>query len=259
MKKALLALAVLMGLAATTFAVDFVWKDVNETAAKVFKNRTVKDPAVIKETEESLAAVTTKNDNEKLRLIQIKAWLYLQKTGSTDFNAVKTYVDQEISTAKLEKPLSAGRYVGLFNFWWDQPTWGSAIYNFMKTQPGYEAFGDAGLWANAVGQYAEAYELYMITKGWPQRAMSIALYKLDDPAKAFAAAKLITGQTYGAAIVKEVVRLTVSKLVGNDTVSAADMKVFLQNVNRKYSAQLIVDKTTWEPVIAQIRTVLETY
>lgn len=259
MKKVLLALAALTGLAATTFAVDFVWKDVNETAAKVFKNRTVKDPAVVKEAEESLAAVVAKDDNEKLRLIQIKAWLYLQKTGSTDFNAVKTYVDQEIATAKLEKPLSGGRYVGLFNFWWDQKTWGSAVYDLMKATPGYETFGDAGLWANAVGKYAEAYDLYMTTKGWPQRAMGIALYKLDDPAKAFAAAKLITGRDYNIGIVKSVVQSVITKLVGNDAVRPDEMKAFLQNVNRKYSAKLIADKAAWEPVIAQIRTVLETY
>ena len=52
--------------------------------------------------------------------------------------------------------------------------------------------------------------------------------------------------------------MTISKLVGSD-VSAADMKAFLQNVNRKYSSQLIVDKPTWEPIIAQVRTMLETY
>ena len=40
---------------------------------------------------------------------------------------------------------------------------------------------------------------------------------------------------------------------------AAEMKTFLQNVNRKYSPQLINDKAAWEPIIAQVRTVLETY
>ena len=133
------------------------------------------------------------------------------------------------------------------------------MYALIKATPGAEAFCDAGLWANAVGKYAESYELYLASKTWPQRAMEIALHRLNDPVKAFEAAKLITGKAYSAAIVKDVVRMTVSRLVGNDSVNAAEMKTFLQNVNRKYSARLIDDKTAWEPIIAQIRTVLETY
>ena len=129
----------------------------------------------------------------------------------------------------------------------------------IKATPGAEAFCDAGFWANAVGKYAESYELYLASKTWPQRAMEIALHRLNDPEKALTAATLICERTYSIEIVKSVVRMTVEKLCGNSAVNAAEMKTFLQNVNRKYSPQLINDKAAWEPIIAQVRTVLETY
>ena len=133
------------------------------------------------------------------------------------------------------------------------------MYALIKTTPGAEAFHDAGLWANAVGKYAEAYELYLASKTWPQRAMDIALHRLNDPEKALTAATLICERTYSIEIVKSVVRMTVEKLCGNSAVNAAEMKNFLQNVNRKYTARLAYDKPAWEPIIAQIRTMLEAY
>ncbi len=43
------------------------------------------------------------------------------------------------------------------------------------------------------------------------------------------------------------------------SVTAADIKALLQTANRKFSGFLIQDKTNWEPVIAIIRTTLDTY
>lgn len=43
------------------------------------------------------------------------------------------------------------------------------------------------------------------------------------------------------------------------TLDAKTVKTDLQKLNRKYSKNLLVDKTAWEPVIAQIRTTLENY
>lgn len=59
--------------------------------------------------------------------------------------------------------------------------------------------------------------------------------------------------------VTRVLNTVTNRLAGNEAVSAADMKAFYLNVNRKYSAMLLKDKAAWEPVIAQIRTMLETY
>lgn len=67
--------------------------------------------------------------------------------------------------------------------------------------------------------------------------------------------KLLVGN-FNAALTKS----TVGKLI--DLAVAADVptaKADLQKLNRKLSKNLLVDKTAWEPVIAQIRTTIETY
>jgi len=38
-----------------------------------------------------------------------------------------------------------------------------------------------------------------------------------------------------------------------------DVKADLQKLNRKYSKNLLKNKAKWEPIIAKIRTTLETY
>ena len=43
------------------------------------------------------------------------------------------------------------------------------------------------------------------------------------------------------------------------TLSGVDVKGDLQKLNRKFSRFLLKDKAKWEPVIAKIRTTLETY
>ena len=222
----------------------------------LFQNRTAMNQDVVKTATAYLDTVEAKTDAQKLNLLRYRVIAYDQTTGADRTLAgLKKYADSLIGKTTFKKALTGAQYVGIFSIWWRQNEFDFAqeMYALIKATP------DAGVWAKAVGKYGEAYELFLATKAWPQRAMEIAFNKLNDPVKAFEAAKLITGKAYSAAIVKSVVQLTVSRLVGNDSINAAEMKTFLQNVNRKYSARLIDDKTTWEPIIAQIRTVLETY
>lgn len=263
MSKLFLSIAALCGCVLTLSAVDFdsaaLAKNVYEP---LFQNRTAMNQDVVKTATAYLDTVEAKTDAQKLDLLRWRVIAYDQTTGADRTLAgLKKYADEILAKVKFEKTLTGSQYVSIFSLWWreNEPEFAKEAYDLIKSTPGAELFCDAGLWANAVGKYAEAYELYLASKTWPQRAMSIALFKLSDPGKAFEAAKLITGKAYSAAIVKSVVQLTVSRLVGNDSINAAEMKTFLQNVNRKYSARLIDDKTTWEPIIAQIRTVLETY
>ena len=263
MRKLFLSLATLCGCVLTLSAIEYNAADLmKNVSTPLFQNRSAMNQETVKTALAYLDTVETVSDAQKLNLIRYRVIAYDQTTGADRTLAgLKKYADALIENTRFEKVLTGAQYVSVFSLWWRQtePEFAQAMYDLVKATPGAEAFHDAGLWANAVGKYAEAYELYLASKTWPQRSMYIAFNKLNDPVKAFEAAKLITGKAYSAAIVKEVVRMTVSRLVGNDSINAAEMKTFLQNVNRKYSARLIDDKTTWEPIIAQIRTVLETY
>ena len=262
MSKLFLSLAAACG-TMILYAVDF---DSAALAKNVynplFQNRTAMNQETVKSATAYLDTVEAKTDAQKLVLIRYRTMAYDQTTGSDRTLAgLKKYADGLIGNANFEKSLTGAQYVSIFSLWWRQnePEFAQAMYSLIKSTTGASSFGDAGLWASANGKFEEAYDLYYATAGWPQRAMNIALNKLNDPVKALAAANLIVNKNYSIGTVKTVIRMTVEKLCGNDSINAAEMKNFLQNVNRKYSPQLINDKAAWEPVIAQVRTVLETY
>lgn len=264
MRKLFLSLFILTGLwSFVTAAVEYNWQEIDAKVYRpLYNNRTALNQEVVQSAIDYLDAVEATNDGQKLDVIRCRVRAYDQTTGADrSLAGLRAVAEPLIAAAKLEKAPTGAQLASIFSIWYRKTDveFAKEVYDFIKQTPGAEGYADSGLWANAVGKYDEAYSLYVETAAWPQRAVEIALNKLNDPAKAFAAAKLLTGKTYKAEIVKPVIQQVVSKLVGNDAIPAAEMKTFLQNVNRKYSAQLIEDKATWEPIIAQIRTVLETY
>ena len=264
MRKLFLSLFILTGLwSFVTAAVEYNWQEIDAKVYRpLYNNRTALNQEVVQSAIDYLDAVEATNDGQKLTVIRCRVRAYDQTTGADrSLAGLRAVAEPLIAAAKLEKAPTGAQLASIFSIWYRQTDveFAKEVYDFIKQTPGAEGYADSGLWANAVGKYDEAYSRYVSTAAWPQRAVEIALNNLNDPAKAFAAAKLLTGKTYKAEIVKPVIQQVVSKLVGNDAIPAAEMKTFLQNVNRKYSAQLIEDKATWEPIIAQIRTVLETY
>lgn len=264
MRKLFLSLFILTGLwSFVTAAVEYNWQEIDAKVYRpLYNNRTALNQEVVQSAIDYLDAVEATNDGQQLDVIRCRVRAYDQTTGADrSLAGLRAVAEPLIAAAKLEKAPTGAQLASIFSIWYRKTDveFAKEVYDFIKQTPGAEGYADSGLWANAVGKYDEAYSLYVETAAWPQRAVEIAINKLNDPAKAFAAAKLLTGKTYKAEIVKPVIQQVVSKLVGNDAIPAAEMKTFLQNVNRKYSAQLIEDKATWEPIIAQIRTVLETY
>lgn len=264
MRKLFLSLFILTGFwSFVTAAVEYNWQEIDAKVYRpLYNNRTALNQEVVQSAIDYLDAVEATNDGQKLSVIRYRVWAYDQTTGADrSLAGLRAFAEPLIAVAKLDKTPTGAQMVSLYSIWYrkNDTEFAKQIYEFIKSTPGAEEFADSGLWAAALEKYDEAYSLYVATGSWPQRAVEIALNKLNDPAKAFAAAKLLTSRTYKANLVKPVIQQVVSKLVGNDAIPAAEMKTFLQNVNRKYSAKLIEDKATWEPIIAQIRTVLETY
>ena len=262
MRKLFLSLAALCG-CVTLSAIEYNAADLmKNVSTPLFQNRTAMNQETVKAATAYLDTVEAVSDAQKLNLLRYRVIAYDQTTGADRTLAgLKKYADSLIGKTTFKKALTGAQYVGIFSIWWRQNEFDFAqeMYALIKATPGAEAFIDAGVWAKAVGKYGEAYELFLATKAWPQRAMEIALHRLNDPEKALTAATLICERTYSIEIVKSVVRMTVEKLCGNSAVNAAEMKAFLQNVNRKYTAKLASNKAAWAPVIAQIRTMLEAY
>lgn len=266
MGKLFLLMAALMGGVAVQ-AVDFsnsaVWDNIKGCCV-----RGVPEAATVQAASEYLDSVnvdTVTADWQKRAMIRARVIVYSQTAGAdASFAGLKAYADKLIAGAEFEKPLSVPEYLGLFNNWWRDKDiqYAKDFYAFMKATPGSEKFPDLGLWAAALGKYEEAYDIYFANKArfTITRMVRIALDHLDDPGKAFAAAKLIVaGKSCTAPQVKEVMNLVARSLIGNDAIPEAEMKGFLKNVNRKYTAYLPGDPQTWESIISQVRNLLDAY
>ncbi len=71
---------------------------------------------------------------------------------------------------------------------------------------------------------------------------------------------LVTDKLLHGIYAPELVSQAIDKLAAiGPTLSGVDVKADFQKLNRKYSIFLLKNKAKWEPVIAKIRTVLETY
>lgn len=254
-----LALFALTLASIAAYAVPFAVTDYNAQMSALWKNRSAKDQSVVSSAVAYADSVESDQTGIKMLMVKAKAVARTQTAGADQsWTAHKAYVDAQIAALNLAQPPETPQYLGALYVWWI-PTWDKDIYAFMKTLPDYEKWVDAGMYAFKNGHYEEAYTLYMTAKANPHRAAGIAINKMKDPVKCFAACKMITESFYGIETVRGVIEIAIGKLSGNDKIPAAEFKAFLQSVNRKYSAKLIADEATWKPVIAQVRTILETY
>lgn len=261
--KTKLLLSLMFALAcATGFAGTFDWATARELNQLLNAVRaTPADAALLQRAADFTAAAPSvaKTDGEKRMIIALNGLIRFQTPGADlSWEAQKKFVDEQLAATTFEKATSVPQYLSLLYIWWYRG-WDKEVYAFMKTQPGFEAWGNAGHVAAHLEKWSEAYEYYVTSQIFPDRAVNIAAIRLGDPAKAFAAAKLILGKNYSAKVVSAVISRVVSDLVGNSAVSADEMKAFLLNANRKYSPRLIDDQEAWKPVITTIRTMLETY
>lgn len=241
-------------------AADIDFGRVHSLYQEAARNRVTLDQSIPAKIKAYADSVQPTNDNGKLRKIQLLATARMQTTGTDrSFEAHKKFVDDQIAAAKLTKAPDSATYLTILYFWWGSDFY-KPIYELAKTLPGHERWSDMGHACEGLGKFGEAYDYYMVGGYYPDRAIRIAMRQLNDPAKAFEAAKLINGnKRFSAQIVGSVISYVASGLCGNAAISDAQMKAFLTTVNRKYSGMMIKDEEAWTPVIKTIRTLLQTY
>lgn len=217
------------------------------------------DAAALERAQTFVASAIPNDNGQRLRIVMIRSMIQFQTPGADrSWETHKKFVDDAISDVKFDGEIKAKDYLECLYIWWYRG-WDNEVYSLMKTLDGFELWPDAGHVCDKLGKYEEAYNYYVSSAAFPDRAMSIAATRLNDPARAFVAAKQILERTYWASCVSSVISNTVSHLVGNPAIPADEMKTFLTNANRKYSSKLIEDDAAWRPVITMIRTMLETY
>lgn len=244
--------------AAVLGAADIDFGKVHSLFVEAARNRATLDQSIPAKIKAYADSTQPTNDDGKLRKIQLLAIARLQTTGADrSFEAHKKFVDDQIAAAKLTKAPGSVVYLSILYFWWESD-FCKPIYELAKTLPGHERWSDMGHVCEGLGKFEEAYDYYMAY--YPGRSVRIAVQRLNDPVKAFEAAKMINGnKQFSAQIVGSVISYVASGLCGNAAISDAQMKAFLTTANRKYSAMMIKDEEAWTPVIKAIRTLLQTY
>lgn len=256
MKK--LVLSTLLVLASVIGVSAYDWK-VSSTIIDSLNKKITNDPVVLEQAQEFADQAVPDSDTQRFRLIRIRALIRFQKAaGNITFDDQKKFIDDQLSELKFNGEVKAQDYLDCLYIWWYRG-WDNEVYSLMKTLDGHEKWQDAGHVCDKLGKYEEAYNYYVESDTFPDRAVSIAATRLNDPARAFAAAQLILERSYSVNAVSPIIAKTVSHLVGNPAIPAEEMKSFLTNANRKYSSKLIEDDAAWRPVITMIRTMLETY
>lgn len=246
-----LACAVMFG------AQAFDWE-----ASGTLLNELMRQSGVSSETlaqaKEFVASAEPTTDLERIRLIRLRALVRFQEPGAArDWSEHKKFIEGEIAGMSFDRAPSSAELLGLLYVWWYRG-WDKEVYAFMKTLPGFERWRDAGHVCDWLGLDREAYEYHLAAGVYPDRAMTAAL-RMGEPRLAFEAAEMVLTRQYDATRVSEVLKMVVASLVNSEAVSDSEMKVFLQKLNRVYSARLIENDAAWRPVITAVRTLLETY
>ena len=246
-------------------AVEFDYKGLNENAYKrLIENKETKDQTVIAEVNKYLESVETKTDSQKLSVIRYKLFVYDQtKDVDNSFNGIKKHLEELLANAKLDNPVSDVKKLDMMSIWYKvletDGKYTSSMYNAIKTTKNGTKFGDSGFWAYWAKQYEDAYTFYMETKVYPERAVDVAVKHLKNHNKALVAANMITEKTYPVEVVNKIVTLVLDNVVTSKQVNQEEVKLFLQNVNKKYSRLMKEDEKAWAPIIGDVRMTLGAY
>ena len=237
-----------------------------ETAKKleqlVVGNYQERDQNVVNEALAIVNSIEPATDLDRLNRIYWRVAIHDQEAGADrTFDGLSSYASALLNQETFENPVPPVWNLMLINLYWksDDPAFCTAMYNQFKANPPYRDVSESGLWAAMAGQYSDAYDFYMQSKFWPDRASNVAIYHLNDPRKAFDAAQMILERRYNSTVVSSVINDVAAHLVSSSEITADEMKTFLQGVNRSYSILLIDDDAAWRPVITRVRTMLETY
>lgn len=246
-------------------AVEYNYKEIDEKVYKrLVENKEKKDQTVIAEVNKYLESVETKNDAQKLAVIKYKLWVYDQtKDVDNSFNGIKKHLEELLANAKLDNSVSDVKKLEMMSIWYKTKEtdgkYTSSMYNAIKTTKNGTKFADSGFWAYFAKQYEDAYAFYMENKVFPDRSVNIAVMHLKNPNKALVAANMITEKTYPVGVVTKVVTLVLENVVTSKQVNQEEVKLFLQNVNKRYSRLMKEDENSWAPVIGDVRMTLEAY
>ena len=260
MKRIMLGIAALTGMAGIATAAEVTWNEITQNVLYPLRDAAGDREAVAK-VAEHVGTLEAKKDWQKEMLVRAKVAVFAESNPDATAEDILGYAKQ--CFGELGMDLKNGKmYPGAVMLWWRDNAYRADMYKLLKQIPGTEKSCDMGGFAEGAGKYEEACEIFVETRSSFAygRLIRMAAEKLGAE-KAFGYAKRIMAQgvTMRAADAKAMMDVVYARLLTAEGVKPAEMKEFLQTANRKFTVCMPSDPTAWEPVVAGIRNALDAF
>lgn len=252
---------------ASAFAFDFNNSDdkakYNTIGWNLFNNyKQVKEEPIVA-AEELLkdmkdSGIDKATDDWKYLYIRVYCSVFYYRNKDASFEIKHNAAKEEMKAIGLDYNADLGRTFNNIFLFYDEVVH-KDVYNYIMSNTGdwKRTFGDGGFYAAVNGDYKNAYELYVAQGMWTNRAIYIAINKLNDNDKALAAAKKVAAVKLGPMSLNEAVGLIIHRLyIGSK--DKAEIISILEDINFTYSQYLKKESGYLEP-LTKVRQTLDAY
>lgn len=197
-------------------------------------------------------------DGWKYAYIRVYCKVFYYRNKDASFETKHNAAKEEMKAIGLDYNANLGRTFDTIFLFYDEVVY-KDVYNYIMSNTGdwKRTFSDGGFYAAVNGDYKNAYELYVAQGRWTNRAIRIAIDKLNDNDKALAAAKKIATIKMEPYTLSEAVDLIIRRLYTGSK-DKAEIISILEDINFTYSQYLKKESGYLEP-LTKVRQTLDAY
>ena len=265
MKKFITLLAVFATIGAFAFNWDNDFKQyqtIDYNLCENKKNNFAEAPIVAAEAllkDFDASGIKEQSDLWKLRYMRIYTHINIQRNKDMSFeDSIKAF-DAKAKEIGLSDNVDLGqKFSSMFMSYNIKHI--PDVYNYLKSLEDtswIKTFADGGYYAERSGNYEDAYDWYMESEVFYDRAMHIAVQKLKDYDKAIKAAKGIGGRKANPTELEVAVETIINKLYRHSK-NKAEIITILEDINFTYSQYLSKDGS-YTNAVARVRQALDAY
>lgn len=265
MKKFITLLAAFATIGAFAFNWDNDYKQYQTIEGNLCDNRNrgfVEAPIVAAEAllkDFDASGIKEQNDNWKLRYLKVFSQVNFQRNKEMSFNDSMKAFDAKAKEIGLSDNIDLGeKFKSMFVFYNIKQI--PDVYNYLKSLEDTswkKTFVDGGYYAAKTGNYKEAYDWYMESGLFYDRAMVIAVENIKDYDKAIEAAKGISGKKVIPSALENSVEIIINKLY-RQAKNKAEIITILEDINFTYS-QYLNKEGSYTNAVTKVRQTLDAY
>ena len=202
-------------------------------------------------------SIETTKTEEKIKLLRLYSWTLVKQGNVPTFAEFQQKMDNKIASLKVE--LAPHQILGVKNVWVVKEYW-EPMLKYIETFPVEERmkFSDYGHYLGMAGRYQEAADHFAFT-GRYHSAVNYALTRLKDVKKAYTYAEEGLSRPMSSVVASSLINHICTQFTVTDQLTDQQVKSLLQRYQRKFVGNLAKDKSTWEPIIVQIKLTLSSY